>query len=786
MAPILKDADSAVTTTTSAPASPAPKPPADASRTQPVALEIPVTINGAHTVAGSDKREPFSESTQTVLVFGHGAVVRVTASLAPGQLVFLTNEKTKKEVVCQVVKSKSGGSTNNNYVELQFTEPSPSFWGLRMSGAPPAPPAPRPVTSTAPLPAPAPPRPFAPAALPPPAKPVAVTPKPAGPTTPAPLISVPPPSPLSAPPQKPPVQAAVPPPPPKPAVAPLPPPSATITPTAVAAHPVVPVAPAPLISVPPPSPFATTPESPAVPVPPISQSFPAPKPPAGISPMVPAPPQNSPAPEKAPPAIPAPPPHDYAKEIEALFSVPTSTSRPAPAAPPEPKSAAPAASSAPASEQLKLEAARLQAQLGSMHFTETPAPTQAAPPATPQKAEPRATDAAIKIFEIPQEPLKPAPVPNTKLPVPKFATPPPPAHKPASSPSAADEEVRIPSWLAPLSQHSHSAAVETPASQPEVTESEVFEESAPAASSEPSAVHESPTFGGQLHSDSSATEPDTPPPSSRKALWIGVAAAVLFVVASVGFFFRPMLSGSAPSVSVKPPSLPMAAPSAASAVTAAVETKPSASPASTATSPVPASVASVPSPSQPARNLEPIPAPAASSSPSEVRPSSPATHSTPAVAAPEPPKRPALGDVHLAAPVVSRGANLQTDGEPLPSIDANSTPSSDGLAAVATSHRPQPTAPLAVGGDVQAAQLIKSVAPVYPQVAKTQHITGNVTIDCLIDANGNVADLKVLSGPPLLHRAATDAVKQWKYKPAILDGQPTAMHLSVTVQFKTQ
>jgi len=87
---------------------------------------------------------------------------------------------------------------------------------------------------------------------------------------------------------------------------------------------------------------------------------------------------------------------------------------------------------------------------------------------------------------------------------------------------------------------------------------------------------------------------------------------------------------------------------------------------------------------------------------------------------------------------------------------------------------------------VQAAQLIKSVAPVYPQVAKTQHITGNVTIDCLIDANGNVADLKVLSGPPLLHRAATDAVKQWKYKPAILDGQPTAMHLNVTVQFKTQ
>ena len=73
------------------------------SRTQPVALEVPVTVNGARAVAGSEKREPFSESTKTVLIFGHGAVVRLSSSVAPGQLLFLTNEKTKKEVVCQVV-----------------------------------------------------------------------------------------------------------------------------------------------------------------------------------------------------------------------------------------------------------------------------------------------------------------------------------------------------------------------------------------------------------------------------------------------------------------------------------------------------------------------------------------------------------------------------------------------------------------------------------------------------------------------------------------------------------
>ena len=48
-----------------------------ASRPQPVALEVPVSVNGARTVEGSDKREPFSETTKTVLVLGNGAVIRL-------------------------------------------------------------------------------------------------------------------------------------------------------------------------------------------------------------------------------------------------------------------------------------------------------------------------------------------------------------------------------------------------------------------------------------------------------------------------------------------------------------------------------------------------------------------------------------------------------------------------------------------------------------------------------------------------------------------------------------
>src|SRR6267143_303799 len=101
-----------------------------ATKQQPVALEVPVTINGARTVEGSDKREPFSETTKTVLVFGNGAVIRLTSSVAPGQLLFLTNEKTKKEVVCQVVKSKNYRNVSG-YVELEFTESVVGFWGMR-------------------------------------------------------------------------------------------------------------------------------------------------------------------------------------------------------------------------------------------------------------------------------------------------------------------------------------------------------------------------------------------------------------------------------------------------------------------------------------------------------------------------------------------------------------------------------------------------------------------------------------------------------------------------------
>src|SRR5215472_5590424 len=132
MSPIVKDSDTLETSETSLrPGSAALND--STTRPQPVAVEVPITVNGARSVEGSDKREPFSEATKTVMVHGNGAVIKLNSALAPGQLLFLTNERTKKEVVCQVLKSKNYRSVSG-YVELEFTEPAVGFWGMRFPG----------------------------------------------------------------------------------------------------------------------------------------------------------------------------------------------------------------------------------------------------------------------------------------------------------------------------------------------------------------------------------------------------------------------------------------------------------------------------------------------------------------------------------------------------------------------------------------------------------------------------------------------------------------------------
>ena len=98
-------------------------------RPNPVALEVLVNVTGANAGAEDGARHLFSEETSTVLVFKDGAVIRLAAPVAVGQLLFLTNKKSNQEVVCQVLKKKSF-KANSSYVELVFTEERTDYWGV--------------------------------------------------------------------------------------------------------------------------------------------------------------------------------------------------------------------------------------------------------------------------------------------------------------------------------------------------------------------------------------------------------------------------------------------------------------------------------------------------------------------------------------------------------------------------------------------------------------------------------------------------------------------------------
>jgi protein TonB len=92
-------------------------------------------------------------------------------------------------------------------------------------------------------------------------------------------------------------------------------------------------------------------------------------------------------------------------------------------------------------------------------------------------------------------------------------------------------------------------------------------------------------------------------------------------------------------------------------------------------------------------------------------------------------------------------------------------------------------APVRVGGRVRPPKPIVQVRPEYPTLAKQARIQGQVQIDAVLDEQGNVIEMKIVSGPPLLYQAALDALKKWKYEPTYLNDQPIAVQMIVTITF---
>jgi protein TonB len=89
----------------------------------------------------------------------------------------------------------------------------------------------------------------------------------------------------------------------------------------------------------------------------------------------------------------------------------------------------------------------------------------------------------------------------------------------------------------------------------------------------------------------------------------------------------------------------------------------------------------------------------------------------------------------------------------------------------------------AISAGVAEGMLIHRTAPLYPQFAKASHMSGTVLLGATISKTGTIQGLHVISGPPLFRNPAMDAVKNWRYRPYMLDNQPVAVDTTVKVVF---
>ena len=150
------------------------------------------------------------------------------------------------------------------------------------------------------------------------------------------------------------------------------------------------------------------------------------------------------------------------------------------------------------------------------------------------------------------------------------------------------------------------------------------------------------------------------------------------------------------------------------------------------------------------------------------------------------------GNKLLAPRAIPKEVNIIKESAPPPDVTAQQSGVFGGLAGqgiMVGSHAlpppPKPVAPARIkqGGNVTAASIINQTKPVYPPLARQARIQGTVILHAIIDKDGNVAELQVVSGHPLLVQAALDAVKQWRYKPTLLNGDPVEVDTTITVTF---
>jgi TonB family protein len=455
---------------------------------------------------------------------------------------------------------------------------------------------------------------------------------------------------------------------------------------------------------------------------------------------------------------------------------------------------------------LKLEANRLQEQLSTLLFSEQKESEAKAHVPVVQPSKRQLGDTAAKILEIVNEEPASAKLPTAPPKVDLGSAHTAPQVTQAAKSSFDSEELKIPSWLEPLARNADvhappekegandspndsddrqaAANVLESSSSQEITTTTTAKRPTSTPRHKPSAA----VFGNSLLGE---TTPElSKPGGSGKGIWLAMAAGLVLAAASGAWYFRDSLGLSGPGSNLsqsKPLSSNVAPVTPAAAVITSAPTSAAVTKSNAANVETPAVISSpVQGKVQPAAITERIPKAKSGDSDVVRAPENSVEVVEPAT------KKPSLGNVRLAKPKIGHSPNVQANSATEPNLELSGEviPAGDSSLSAnfadTTKQPAAPVAPVAIGGDVKPARMISSVAPMYPALAKSQHIAGSVRVDALVDTNGRVTTMKIVSGPSMLHQAAMDALRQWKYQPATLDGKAVPMHLTVTIQFRLQ
>ncbi|MBI3404784.1 MAG: energy transducer TonB [Acidobacteria bacterium] len=138
----------------------------------------------------------------------------------------------------------------------------------------------------------------------------------------------------------------------------------------------------------------------------------------------------------------------------------------------------------------------------------------------------------------------------------------------------------------------------------------------------------------------------------------------------------------------------------------------------------------------------------------------------------------------MGAPAAARRAEVGEAAMPELSSAPLAEEPNAAMSLVGRGNANVPPPPVTKESKLEALQLISAIKPVYPPMARRMGTQGEVILHALVDETGKVTEMKVISGPPLLHQAARDALQQWKYAPARLNGKPVATHTAVSIKFQ--